>query len=214
MVVEGGFGTPVFPADGDESGPQRCVCVIGDQICVGTGAAGASSCDDCETTGEKITTLRAAAAFVGIDEPGTVAMEHDSPELGDIDRMLNISAQVGETLGWWFGLGAEVLAELVAQPGAVNAENVVLWPGHLDIATDIGDPAAGRASYGLSPGDHSHDEPYVYVGAWNEVDRTESFWNDEHFAGASLAYQDLLGVADPKAMVMEFLLAGYNKLNN
>ena len=216
MATSGGFGTPMFAsaAGGTTDGAERCVCVIGDKICVsGTGTDGAA---DCLANPEPITTLRAAATFVGVAEPGTVAAEHDSPELGDIDRKLNVSAAVGETLGWWFALGDEVLAELFATPGALEPEEVTLWPGHFDIATAMGAPGSGeligRASYGLSPGDHSHPEPYVYVGSWGEVDRSDSYWNDPNFAGASLPYQALAGVADPTAMVMEFLRTGYDKL--
>lgn len=191
-----GFGTPPFTED------DRSVWVSGDQICMGTDAA---------ATCEPITTLRAGAEFVGIPEPGTTTAEHDSPELGDIDAQLKTSVQVGEALSWWFTLGDAVLRDLEAIPGAQEPEGVNLWPGHLDIATAVGVPAS-RATYGLSPGDHSHSEPYVYVGAWVEVDRSDEYWNDENFSGASLPYRRLLGMADPAEMVREFLRTGYDKL--
>ena len=218
--TNGGFGTPLFAPGGDAgaagktgAGSERCVCVVGDQLCVATDTGAGTDCCAAGNAGcEQITTLRAAAVFAGLDQPGTDAAEHDSPELGNIDRKLNVSQQVGETLGWWYALGAEVLNELVSTPGAIDPDEVVLWPGHFDIATAIG-ASAGRASYGLSPGDHSHPEPYVYVGPWAEVDINDDYWNDEHFTGASLPYQALAGVIDPTAMVREFLRTGYDKLN-
>jgi hypothetical protein len=44
---------------------------------------------------------------------------------------------------------------------------VQLWPEHFDLAVELGDEAAGRrAAYGVSPGDESVAEPYLYVSAW------------------------------------------------
>ncbi len=210
-TTKGGFGTPLFAASNGTG--ERCVCVVGDQICVATDPDNATDCcANGNASSEKITTLQAAAVFVGLEQPGTDAAEHDSPELGDINRQLNVSQQVGETLAWWFALGAEALGELVSTPGAIDPDEVTLWPGHFDIGTAIG-VASGRASYGLSPGDHAHSEPYVYVGPWGEVDTSDNYWNDEHFTGASLPYQELVGVADPTAKVREFLRTGYTKLN-
>ena len=195
--TRGGFGTPFF-------GDDVQVRVAGDRLVVQeAGQARAAA----------ITTLREAGDFVGVD-PDTTAREHDSPELGDIDRPLDVRADVGEFLGAWFGLATAALEELRFTPGAIDPERVQLWPGHFDPAIAAGDAESGRrATYGFSPGDHSHDEPYIYVAAWGDVDRSDPFWNEEDFNGASLAFRDLVSADDHYGAAVAFLRAGYACLN-
>jgi hypothetical protein len=82
---------------------------------------------------------------------------------------------------------------------------VQLWPEHFDLAMVLGDVSAGaRASYGLSPGDEQHPEPYVYVGPWVEPEPGE-LWQATGFTGAELAYADLAAAADQRAAALEFL---------
>lgn len=192
----GGFGTPFF-------GDDTQVRVSGDQLVVQ--AAG-------EARATTITTLRAAGEFAGVT-PGTTAAEHDSPELGDIDGPLATRAEVGDFLGAWFGLAAAALEELRFTPGVVDPERVQLWPGHFDPAIAAGDAAAGRrATYGFSPGDHSHDEPYIYVAAWGDIDRSDPFWNSDAFSGASLPFATLFAADDHYAAALAFLKGGHARL--
>ena len=52
------------------------------------------------------------------------------------------------------------------------ADPIRLWPEHFDVATVIGDEDAGtRANYGASPGDDLHEQPYLYVGPFADVER-------------------------------------------
>ena len=195
--VRGGFGTPFF-------GDDVQVRVAGDGLVVQ--AAG-------QARAAPITTLREAGEFVGV-APGTAAAEHDSPDLGDIDRPLEARATVGDFLGAWFGLATAALEELRFSPGVVDPERVQLWPGHLDPGIAAGDAESGRrATYGFSPGDHSHDQPYIYVAAWGDVDRSDPFWNEEGFAGASLTFSELSAAQDHYGAAVGFLKAGYNRLN-
>ena len=194
--TRGGFGTPFFGSD-------EQVRVEGDLLVVQRGDSVRS---------ERMTTLRAAGEFVGV-EPGTTAAEHDSPELGDLDRPLDVQPEVGAFLGEWFGFATALLEELRATPGAYDPDRVHLWPGHFDPATAIGDADAGaRATYGFSPGDAAHDEPYVYVSAWGEIDRSDDYWNETEFAGASLSYSELVG-AGGYERARSFLRRGYALLN-
>ena len=195
--VRGGFGTPFY-------GDDVQVRVIGDQLVIQqAGRARAAP----------ITTLREAGEFVGV-APGTTAAEHDSPELGDIDRPLDGRAEVGEFLGAWFGLATAALEELRFSPGVVDPERVQLWPGHFDPAIAAGSAESGRrATYGFSPGDHSHDEPYIYVAAWGNVDRSDPFWNEQDFNGASLSYRSLHVVEDHYGAAVDFLRDGYARLS-
>lgn len=194
----GGFGTPFF-------GDDAQVRVVGDRLVVQEAG---------EARSTVIRTLRQAAEFVGI-HPGTTAAEHDSPELGDLNRTLDTRAEVGDFLGAWFGLAFAALEELRFTPGAVNPERVQLWPGHFDAAIAVGDADTGRrATYGFSPGDHAHDEPYIYVGAWGSVDKSDSYWNEENFNGASLSYNRLAASDDHYAAALDFMRSGYIRLNN
>ena len=195
--TRGGFGTPFF-------GDDVQVRVERDWLTIQEGD---------EVRFERITSLRAAGEFVGV-EPNDAATEHDSPQLGNLDRPLATRPDVGEFLGNWFGFATALLEELRATKGAVDASRVQLWPGHFDPAVDIGDVDTGsRASYGFSPGDHGHEEPYIYVGAHGEVDRSNQFWSETSFAGASLPYSDLLASPDGYERARRFLRTGYELLN-
>ena len=73
-----------------------------------------------------------------------------------------------------------------------------IWPEHFDIAVDSGDQAAGRrATYGASPGDRHHDEPYLYASPW--AGRIDLFFGDPAFKGASVLYPQIADAADPMA---------------
>ena len=200
-----GFGTPVFDVPMGRAGEMECqVWIAGDELFAEEGGVQRST---------HITTLAAAAGFIGVS-PGTEAREHDSPELGDTDRWLRVSPEVGAHLVAWYRLGADVLEQLRALPGAVDADEIQLWPGHFDMATAIGDAGSGtRATYGLSPGDAAHPHPYAYVGPWGKVNRSDPFWNDAAFGGASLPYSAMLAAANPADAAFEFLFAGFDGVN-
>lgn len=193
--TRGGFGTPFFGAD-------RQVRVEHGRLVVQDGM---------EARDTEITSITAAAAFVGV-EPDTEAQEHDSPPLGDVDAPLGADPLVGEFLGAWFGFSWAVLEELRLTPDAVDVGRPQLWPGHFDPALEMGPVDAGRATYGCSPGDADHDEPYLYVAAWGEIDRRDMFWNSESFNGGSLPYAELRAAADPFAAALGFFRAGYRRL--
>ena len=53
----------------------------------------------------------------------------------------------------------DVLQELRAE--AAEPSEIHLWPEHFDVAFE--DRAV---TYGGSPGDENHDEPYLYVAPW------------------------------------------------
>ena len=79
-----------------------------------------------------------------------------------------------------------------------------IWPEHFDAAIDMGDADAGRrATYGGSPGDRHHAEPYLYASPW--AGRIDPFFDDPTFKGVSLTYAELLAAADPDDAAREFL---------
>ena len=195
----GGFGTPPWPSDDGEVQ----VRMEGDRLIVEVGE------DRRET---RPSTIREACEF--LDIPYEVVWFpdfHDPPNPADPDAPLAIDELAATVLGDWFMFATEVLEELGRTPGATAVSEVQLWPEHFDPAREIGDAEAGqRASYGASPGDADHDEPYLYVSPWAEIDRdAEPFWNDASFSGASLSHKDLLAVEDPRAAALDFLRRGH-----
>ncbi len=87
-----------------------------------------------------------------------------------------------------------------------------MWPEHFDIAFEAGREAADmRATYGASPGDDEHREPYVYVGPWT-AEVSGELWNATGFRGAELGYVELLGADDPEILAIEFMRSRYAAL--
>jgi hypothetical protein len=108
-------------------------------------------------------------------------------------------------LATWFAFGSGVLEELRADADAALAPTPAqLWPEHFDVAIELGSEAAGqRATYGASPGDEHHPEPYLYVATWS-VPPAGPLWNATAFGGAELGYAELLASADRRATAHDF----------
>jgi hypothetical protein len=106
----------------------------------------------------------------------------------------------------WFALGTVALAGLIERHADLDPEPIRLWPEHFDVATVLGDEAAGsRANFGASPGDAEHPEPYLYVGPWVEQP-DGGIWNATAFHGAELSYAALLAAADQRATAIDFFV--------
>jgi len=189
----GGFGTPVF-GDGER------VRVEGVELIherPGT------------TTRIGITTLHDAAAFIGIPlgapsevyKPATAAMP---------DVALAVDAAAAKALADWYALGAAIIDNVLETYMAYEPTGLTIWPEHFDLAAEMGDTKTGdgaggtRANYGASAGDTAVNEPYLYVGPWDEARRTGLL--GEHPWGASLTYSELAEAADSRARGIEFML--------
>ena len=116
-----------------------------------------------------ITTVRAAAAFVGVALSAHPPVGHDLPPF-EPDRHLEIDVDAAAVLADWWALGDEVLATL-GEPQ--------LWPEHFDLAITVELPGGVGVNVGFSPGDAGHDAPYVYVGPHDAAhfDRDDPYWN-------------------------------------
>lgn len=194
-----GFGTPEF--DG------RVARVEGDLLVHEK---------DGNVATQQITTVRAAAVFFGVDyEVEWFQDFHDPLDPMDPDEPLQVHREAALALGRWFNFGFEVLNRLREHGrDGDDVTEVQLWPEHFDPATELGDQEKGqRASFGASPGDSANPEPYVYVSAWSEVDRSNDFWNNDSFNGASLGYGELVSADDPVERALDFLLEGYRILH-
>jgi hypothetical protein len=200
--TRGGFGTPFFArSDGDEQ-----VRVEGDLIVHQVGD---------QVRAEPLTTLAAAARFLEI-EYRDVWFEgfHDPLTPAGAETRLSVDPAVTATIGDWFGFATHVLERVRRTEGADDVSRVQLWPEHFDPAFEMGSYERGaRASYGGSPGDDAHPEPYPYVSAWGEIDRADPYWNDSAFNGASLGHAELAVAPDPYARAIAFLQDGHRRLN-
>lgn len=200
VAQPGGFGTPWY--DGPD-GRER-LRMSGDQLVV-------ESDDDVRQ--RRPETVRDACRFVDIPYRETWFEDfHDPLPAGDPDAPLTIDPDAALALGTWFTFGRAALEAVRSTPGAVDASTVQLWPEHFDPAVEVGSAEQGtRASYGASPGDAAHDEPYLYVAPWGEyVD--DPWWNNPTFGGASLSYGELLASDDPFATAVAFLRHGHDLL--
>jgi len=116
---------------------------------------------------EQIGSLRAAARFVGLD--GAEALS---------DEPLAIDPAAAARL-------SQVWADGWADLEALSAEaEIHLWPEHFDVAIEL-----GEATFGVSPGDENHPEPYAYVAPWSAPAPGE-FWNATGFTGAQAPAAD------------------------
>jgi hypothetical protein len=185
----GGFGTPAA----DTWGRVR---VEGTALVVRHGT------DERSTP---ITTLRAAATFADVEPDLAAAEQFDVPEPGDLDAPLAIDPAAAALLAAFWSSTAEALETLRGElTGADDASPAHLWPEHFDIAIDAGDEAVGeRGTYGGSPGDAAHAEPYLYISLWVAAP-SAPFFAETAFSGASLPYAELAAAAAPVARALAF----------
>lgn len=198
-ATPGGFGTPEFEG--------RVARVEGEFLVYE---------QDGNISTQQVSTIRAAAAFFGVEyEVEWFEDFHDPLKPADPDSPLDTHREAVLALGLWFEFGFDVLNRLREHGHeGDDVSEVQLWPEHFDPATELGDQEKGqRASFGASPGDSANPEPYLYVAAWSDVDRSNDFWNNETFNGASLDYEELASTSDPIERGLEFLLEGYRVLH-
>ncbi len=92
---------------------------------------------------------------------------------------LAVDAADAARLATFFAFGQRVLETLHSE--AVAPDEIHLWPEHFDVAF-----VDREVTYGASPGDEHHDEPYLYVAPWAPVNGPQ--WNANGFNGAELAW--------------------------
>lgn len=199
-ATENGFGTPEF--DG------KVARVAGTQLIFE---------DSGNIATQEITTIRAAAEFVGSGyEPVWFDNFHDPLGAADPEARLAIDEESSFLIGHWFRFGFSALENLRSRGTADDdVSEVQMWPEHFDAATELGNSDDGlRASFGASPGDSDSKKPYLYVAPWSEVDKSDSYWNAEHFGGSSLGYTELGQSGDAHDAAIEFFWNGYQKLRS
>jgi hypothetical protein len=201
-----GFGTPFFAESAGSprpSGPATQVRIEGAEIVVVCG-------DDVERA--EISTPAAAGRMVGV-EPGAPREVFPPTTELHVDALLIVDAGSGRLLSDWFGFTCSLLETLRAEARSTDTRTQ-LWPEHFDLSIELGDQAARtRGTFGASPGDREHPEPYLYVTHWSPDTTADPFWNDEAFAGASLPYRDLLEVDDQRGAALAFFRNGLRVLS-
>lgn len=161
------------------------------------------------------TTVSEACEFLGIPyrESWFAGFHHPLEPVGPAAH-LAVDEEAAEVIGDWFGLATLVLERLRRVATAQDVTRVQLWPEHFDVAVEIaGHPKGLEVSYGASPGDANHPEPYFYVAPRRTMDRRDTYWNDPAFNGASLPYRRLLDVPDAAKAAFDFLTSGYERLH-
>jgi hypothetical protein len=185
-ATPGGFGSAML-ADGQ-------VRVEGTELVVERGG---------ETRRGPITSLAEMAAFVGIEPDVAQQDMFDVPPHGDLGERLELDAVGAASLAEWYAFTSELLEELRGEATIRDDVSPVrLWPEHFDAAIDLGEQERGqRGTYGGSPGDPDHDQPYLYVSPW--AGRIDDFFGDPAFEGASLSHAEILAGSDPAAFLRE-----------
>lgn len=115
----------------------------------------------------RITSLLDAADFVGLDDAASALT----------DAPLEVHAGAAGVLAQAWATGEEALLAF----GGDDA-TPILWPEHFDVAIEL-----GEATYGVSPGDDAHPEPYAYISLWTPPAAPtgpSTFWNATTFTGA------------------------------
>jgi hypothetical protein len=137
-----------------------------------------------------ITTLRAAGEFFGI-VPAAPPLWTPTTN-ADLDAAIDVADDGVAALAAWFGVVGGALEAV--HPDAT----ATLWPEHFDLAVTV-----DGATYGGSPGDHIHPEPYLYVIPPGDPvpDGDSVFWNETF--GASRGQEMVLGAADAVAFFTE-----------
>jgi hypothetical protein len=186
----GGFGTPA----GEPWGQLR----------VEDGLLVVRRGDEAERSAP-IGSLQEAAAFASIVPDLAVSEQADVPPPGDVDAPLPIDPAAAALIAAFHALVGDALTTLRHElTGADDASGIHLWPEHFDVAIDAGDPAIGeRGSWGGSPGDAAHPEPYLYASLWSGAP-AHPFFAETAFSGASLAYAELRAAPDPHERALAF----------
>lgn len=190
-VTDDGFATPPFD-DGSVIG------VSGDRMLTAAG----------ETP---ITTLRDAAAFVGVELSPNPDVGTDLPPY-EPDADLGVDDAASRLLARWYGFGDTALARLrVTVPPAGHVTEPQLWPEHFDLAVVVTLPIELYVNVGFSPGDDFSSEPYAYVGPHVPAPANDDpYWNAPF--GAYLSYRDLVAADDPHAAVDRFIGEGLRRV--
>jgi hypothetical protein len=142
-----------------------------------------------------LTTVRAAAEFVGI-EPGFPWRTFPPATPLEPDVPLDIDPEAARVLAQWYSLGQAALDALVAEAAFDESTEPQIFPEHFDLAI-----TADQVNYGFSPGDDEISLPYAYVGPHEPLSTPGGFWNASF--GAYRTIHDIESTADAVTFFVE-----------
>lgn len=158
-----------------------------------------------------ITTLRAAAEFLGVALSADPGVGHDLPPFEpDVD--LGVDAHASFALGAWYSFGQEVLDGVRAEFWSAAVSEAQLWPEHFDLAVVVELSSGATANVGFSPGDTFCSDPYAYVGPHELEGLADAYWNAPF--GAYLPYHRLAAAVDPTTAARTFIHQGLAQLSS
>jgi hypothetical protein len=131
-----------------------------------------------------------------------------------------------DELARWYGAAAELLGDftegIASQHAGIRpgASPVRCWPHHFDIATLVGleeGPTARSIGVGISPGDESCPQPYVYVSPWPHL-KTEGLpglpppghWHTLGYVAAVATGENILELADRGPELLAFINTAFD----
>lgn len=124
-----------------------------------------------------------------------------------------------QLLARWYDLANHQLLEFAAKHDDITPgpSPVYCWPHHFDIATYVSLDAAGAEhargiGLGMSPGDKTYGEPYIYINPWPHLDAASlpqlpapGRWHTDGFVGAVVTASQLTEMTDIEAGLAEFI---------
>jgi hypothetical protein len=156
----------------------------------------------------RITTVRAAAEFLGIAITPDPGVGRDLPRFAPDDE-LDVDADTSRWLGTWYRYGAAQLDRLATRLAQGTVSEAQLWPEHFDLAVTVAIRGAA-VNIGFSPGDNHSPEPYVYVGPHDRSGLDGDYWNAPF--GATLTHVRLRTSSDPGSVTGAFIDEGLRLL--
>lgn len=181
-----GFGTPPFD-DGTR------LVVRGDELAFDPGDAA------------RISTVRAAAEFVGVELSPDPGVGHDLPPYKP-DAPLAVDRGASLLLGRWYAFGQRVVDNLAATRTTGTISEAQLWPEHFDVAVTVELDDGRGVNVGFSPGDTFSADPYAYVGPHDTTGLEGDYWNAPF--GAFLPYRQLTS----EAAALDFVVDGLTRV--
>jgi len=152
-----------------------------------------------------ITTLLAAAEFVGVTLSPDPGVGHDLPPF-EPEEPLAVDAESSLALGAWYAFAQRGLDLLRARWADGTISEAQLWPEHFDLAVTVELANGAKVNVGFSPGDSFSAEPYAYVGPFDTAGLDGEYWNAPF--GAFLPY----GRIDAEEAALAFVLAGLGRV--
>jgi hypothetical protein len=153
-----------------------------------------------------LTNLGTAAKFVDVPLGAPVDVYTPATPCAP-DLPIAVDPDAARVLAAWIAFADTLLSDLRETYAAHEPTVPAMWPEHFDLASELGDAAAGtRATYGASPGDDGIPEPYLYVGPWDAGRRSGKLGT--YPFGAAITYAELSAASDPKGAGLDFFLEG------